>query len=214
MTQEAEHYNNSDIESTELSTSKSLMKKEPKRGIIYLSSIPPYMNVSKIREFFGEFGTIGRVYLQLSQKGSKNGEKVKKRRNVAKKFSEGWVEFERKSIAKKVAIHLNNTQVSNRKKSKQYDHIWNIKYLSSFKWTHLHERLAYEKAAKRQKLRAEITLAKKKSNFFSANLDKNKKNKTVVNKEYENIDTNVEQIDTDDIEQPDDREEFLKSLFS
>lgn len=44
-------------------------KKPPKRGIIYLSSIPPYMNVTRIREFFSEFGTVGRVYLQLADKG-------------------------------------------------------------------------------------------------------------------------------------------------
>ncbi|KAJ8969479.1 hypothetical protein NQ314_001742 [Rhamnusium bicolor] len=65
------------------------------------------------------------------------------------KFTEGWVEFERKSIAKKDAALLNNIQVNNRKKSKQYDYIWNNKYLSNFKWTHLHERLAYEKAARK-----------------------------------------------------------------
>lgn len=45
-------------------------KKPPKRGIIYLSSIPPYMNVTRIREFFSEFGTVGRVYLQLADKGT------------------------------------------------------------------------------------------------------------------------------------------------
>lgn len=45
------------------------LKKQPKRGIIYLSTIPPYMNVSKIREVFSEFGTVGRVYLQLAEKG-------------------------------------------------------------------------------------------------------------------------------------------------
>lgn len=45
-------------------------KKAPKRGIIYLSCIPPYMNVTKIREFFNEFGTVGRVYLQLADIGN------------------------------------------------------------------------------------------------------------------------------------------------
>lgn len=36
-----------------------------KRGIIYLSTIPPLMTVAKIREIFGQYGEIGRVYLQL-----------------------------------------------------------------------------------------------------------------------------------------------------
>lgn len=53
-------------------TSAQNTKKEPKRGIIYLSSIPPYMNVTKIREYFGEFGTVGRVFLQLADTTSNN----------------------------------------------------------------------------------------------------------------------------------------------
>ncbi|XP_057663302.1 activator of basal transcription 1-like [Diorhabda carinulata] len=200
----------------EPSTSIGKVKKPAKRGIIYLSTIPPYMNVTKIRDFFSEFGTVGRIYLQLADKELKydGKDKTKKKRKVAKKFTEGWVEFEKKSIAKKVAALLNNTQVSNRKKSKQYDHIWNMKYLSNFKWTHLHERLAYEKAARRQKLRAEIQLAKKKSNFFASNIEKTKKNKTVVNKEFENIEDNFEKNSSEekskDIE---DRKQFLRSLF-
>lgn len=39
--------------------------KLPKKGIIYLSTIPPYMDVTRIREYFEEFGKVGRVYLQL-----------------------------------------------------------------------------------------------------------------------------------------------------
>lgn len=50
-------------------SSNQKIKKEPKRGIIYLSTIPPYMNVTLIREYFGEFGTIGRVFLQLADTG-------------------------------------------------------------------------------------------------------------------------------------------------
>ncbi|KRT79040.1 RNA binding protein, partial [Oryctes borbonicus] len=135
------------------SSTKSIERKPPKRGIIYLSTIPPYMNVTKIREIFSEFGTVGRVYLQLADM---DHDEKSKRRRIGKKFTEGWVEFEKKSVAKKVTQMLNNQQVSNRKKSKHYDCIWNIKYLSGFKWPHLNERLAYEKAARRQKLRAEI----------------------------------------------------------
>lgn len=100
--------------------------------------------------------------------------------------------------------------MSTRKKSKQYDSIWNIKYLSGFKWTHLHERLAYEKAARRQKLRAEIQLAKKKTNYFTANLDKHKKQKTVVNKEFEK--SKKEQKATEETTEK--RDDFLKSLFN
>lgn len=39
-------------------------KKKRKKGIIYVSNIPKHMNVTRIREFLGEYGKIGRVYLQ------------------------------------------------------------------------------------------------------------------------------------------------------
>nr|XP_023013730.1 activator of basal transcription 1-like [Leptinotarsa decemlineata] len=181
--------------------------KTPKKGIIYLSSIPPYMNVSLIKEVFSKFGTVGRIYLQLADKDMKDTKKEKSKRKKVSKFTEGWVEFERKSVAKKVVALLNNTQVSNRKKSKQYDHIWSMKYLSRFKWTHLHERLAYEKAARRQKLRAEIQLAKKKSTFFAQNLKK----KATNSKAFEHANTVEEEKKETDI--VDDRKQFLQDLF-
>lgn len=49
--------------------SKSQPVKKKKRGIIYLSSIPKYMNVIKVREIFAQYGEIGRVYLQLADHG-------------------------------------------------------------------------------------------------------------------------------------------------
>jgi len=181
-------------------------------GIIYLSSIPPYMNVTRIREVFGKYGTIGRVYLQLAHTEPRPGEKKSKKRNVAMKFTEGWVEFESKSLARRVAEELNNKQVSTRKKSKQYDSVWNMRYLSTFKWTHLHERLAYEKAARKHKLRAEVELAKKKTNFFTINLDKGKKKTPFVNKE---LPVAQEPMQLGEVaEDNGGRNDFLKTLFS
>ncbi|XP_022821530.1 pre-rRNA-processing protein esf2-like [Spodoptera litura] len=156
---------------------KALIKKKTrKRGIIYLSTIPPYMNVAKIREIFSEFGEVGRIYLQPS---AKPGEK---RKRVPNQFTEGWVEFQKKKIAKLVATKLNNTKIGTRKKSRYYDMIWNIKYIPRFKWIHLSERLAYERAALKQRLRAEISQAKKEAHYLQTNVEKSKKmkkNKTV-----------------------------------
>lgn len=53
--------------------------------------------------------------------------------------------------------------------------IWNIKYIPRFKWIHLSERLAYEKAAYKQRLRAEISQAKKEAQYLQANVEKSKR---------------------------------------
>ncbi|XP_026493697.1 uncharacterized protein LOC113398952 [Vanessa tameamea] len=164
---------NSDIENSvdDISENDKLLakKKTRKRGIIYLSTIPPYMNVAKIREIFSQYGDVKRIYLQSS---AKPGEK---RKRVPNLFSEGWVEFEKKKIAKSVAANLNNTQIGSRKKSRYYDMIWNIKYIPRFKWIHLSERLAYERAAMKQRLRAEISQAKKEAHYLQNNIEKSKK---------------------------------------
>ncbi|XP_012274224.1 activator of basal transcription 1 isoform X1 [Orussus abietinus] len=150
--------------------------KKKKRGIIYLSTIPKYMNVTKIREIFSAYGELGRVYLQLAEQELNEKKKLKKKKKTpSKHFTEGWVEFESKKRAKYVAATLNNTQISTRKKSKFYDMMWNIKYLPRFKWVHLCERLAYERAVHKQRLRAEIAQAKREVNFFSYNVDRSKK---------------------------------------
>lgn len=59
-----------EIQPSEEENSKTPTKKQLKKGIIFLSSLPPYMNVSQIRELFNEYGKVGRVYLQLAEKGS------------------------------------------------------------------------------------------------------------------------------------------------
>lgn len=40
-----------------------------------------------------------------------------------------------------------------------------------FKWTHLSERLAYERAVRKQRMNTEIAQAKREANFFSHNVD-------------------------------------------
>ena len=44
-----------------------------------------------------------------------------------------------------------------------------------FKWTHLSERLAYEKAVHHQRLRTEISQAKREADFFKSNVEKSKR---------------------------------------
>lgn len=196
--------------------------KKVKRGIIYLSTIPKYMNIMMIREMFSAYGKVGRIYLQLADNETQSAKHKKKSKKVVKHFTEGWIEFESKKVAKFVADTLNNTQVSTRKKSKFYDVMWNIKYLPRFKWIHLSERLAYERAVHKQRLLTEIAQAKREINFFSYNVDRSKK---LRRKQKQGEETafelpEVKQRDTDneirsrkEETRVDDRTEFLKSIF-
>ncbi|XP_014092349.2 uncharacterized protein [Bactrocera oleae] len=146
-------------------------KKKRKKGIIYISNIPKHMNVTRMREILGEYAQLGRLYLQPEKLPGGN-DKKKKRKRLARHFTEGWVEFESKRAAKQIVEHLNNKQISTRKKSQFYDYMWSMKYLPRFKWVHLTERMNYEQAVHKQRLHTEVSQARKETTFFQNNLDK------------------------------------------
>ncbi|EST08657.1 Zinc finger, C2H2, LYAR-type [Kalmanozyma brasiliensis GHG001] len=157
-----------------LSTSEleAFQKKQRKLGIVYISRIPPGMTPAKVRHILSNFGELGRIYLH--QDSTKPGES-KKRSSVAH-YSEGWVEFTSKKVAKAAAEMLNAQPIgglaaSNSKKSgsgggsskmgkssKRFaDDVWTMKYLKGFKWHMLSEQMAQERASHAARLRTELS---------------------------------------------------------
>jgi len=147
---------------------KSKKKKMKEAGIIYLSRIPAYMSVKVIREMLGQYGEIGRLFLQPNEKANKKKNRM---------FTEGWIEFTDKKVAKLIASSLNNKQVGGKRRSPWYEEMWNIKYLHRFKWEHLNERLAYERAVHSQRMRTEISQVKKETNFYIQNVERTERQK-------------------------------------
>lgn len=94
--------------------------------------------------------------------------------NSGKNFTEGWVEFEDKADAKRVAAMLNGQQMGGKRRSAHYFDLWNIKYLPKFKWDHLTEEINYQKAVREQKLAAEVSAAKRERDFYLSRVDKAK----------------------------------------
>lgn len=63
--------NNSEVELLSNSSNEAQVKKK-KKGIIYISSIPKFMNVTILRELLGEYARIGRIFLQPGKLTSKD----------------------------------------------------------------------------------------------------------------------------------------------
>lgn len=82
--------------------------------------------------------------------------------------------FQDKRVAKRLAASLNNMPVGGKRRSKAREALWNLKYLHRFKWIHLSEQIAYEKAIRQQKLRTEISQAKRQAENFVAQIEKGK----------------------------------------
>ncbi|XP_010921853.1 pre-rRNA-processing protein ESF2 isoform X2 [Elaeis guineensis] len=141
-----------------------------KRGVCYLSRVAPHMDPSHIRQILSQYGDIQRIYLvpedptaqvQRKQAGGFRG----------KEFSEGWVEFTKKSVAKRVANMLNGEQIGGKRRSSFYYDIWNIKYLSKFKWDDLISEIAEKNRVREQKLSLEISAAKRERDFYMSKVE-------------------------------------------
>ncbi|KAM7444753.1 Activator of basal transcription 1 [Porites harrisoni] len=156
-----------------MADSKKETKTKTTPGVVYLSRLPPFMKPAKIRNIFSQYGEVGRLFLQPEDVAVRK--KRKKHGGSGRKlFIEGWIEFKDKRVAKAVALSLNNTTIGGKKGGYYHDDIWNIKYLPKFLWGHLSEKIAYEKATKEQRMRTEISQAKREANFYIQNVEKGK----------------------------------------
>ena len=83
-----------------------------------------------------------------------------------RRFVNGWVEFQDKRKAKRAALLLHNTPIGGSKRSKIHYDLWNIKYLSGFKWSDLAERKDHEKRMRETVLREELGEARRETTFY------------------------------------------------
>uniref|UniRef100_A0A182M6Y2 Activator of basal transcription 1 n=1 Tax=Anopheles culicifacies TaxID=139723 RepID=A0A182M6Y2_9DIPT len=142
-----------------------LKKKKRKAGVIYICSIPKHMNVTVLRTLLEPFGEIGRIFLQPAQKDGKVRMKTAQGKRALVQYTEGWVEFLDKRVAKAIVPLLNMRPITNKKKSVFRDMLWSMKYLSGFQWVHLNERLAYERAVAKEKMREQIEQIRKEVSY-------------------------------------------------
>ncbi|XP_075389209.1 activator of basal transcription 1-like [Tenrec ecaudatus] len=156
-------------------------KKRVVPGIVYLGHLPPRFRPLHVRNLLSAYGEVGRVFFQpedgfvrrKKKKAAAAGEK--KSSKYSKDYTEGWVEFRDKRVAKRVAASLHNTPMGARRRSPfRYD-LWNLKYLHRFTWSHLSEHLAFERQVRRQRLRAEVAQAKRETDFYLRSVERGKR---------------------------------------
>ncbi|KAG6576222.1 pre-rRNA-processing protein ESF2 [Phytophthora cinnamomi] len=148
-------------------------EKAERRGVVYIARVPPFMKPEKLRSLLAKYGELNRIYLVPEDKVL-HKKRVSAGGNRRQKYTEGWIEFEDKKVAKRVAKMLNTTQIGGRKRDYYHDDMWNLKYLKGFKWDHLTEKIAYESRIRDQKLRMEIAQAKKENEAYLERVDQSK----------------------------------------
>jgi ESF2/ABP1 family protein len=145
-----------------------------KRGVVYMARVPPRMNPAKVKQLLGGFGLVTRVFL-VEEDAAVRKRRRKNGNSGAKRYVEGWIEFEKKKIAKHVAMSLNNTEISNQKRNVHYGDLWNLKYLHKFLWEHLTEKVAYERRVREQKLRVELMHSRRENAAYTQLVETGKK---------------------------------------
>ncbi|KAG7671282.1 putative Pre-rRNA-processing protein ESF2 [Nannochloris sp. 'desiccata'] len=158
---------------------EKLKKKYERRGIVYISRLPPHLKPQKLRHMLEQHAPLGRLYLAPEDPLTR---KKRKQRggNSGKNFTEGWVEFEDKADAKRIAAMLNGQQMGGKRRSAHYFDLWTIKYLPKFKWDHLTEEINYQKAVREQRLAAEVAAAKRERDFYLSRVDKAKAVESII----------------------------------
>ncbi|EAS06109.1 Pre-rRNA-processing protein esf2, putative (macronuclear) [Tetrahymena thermophila SB210] len=167
-------------------------KKQQQKGVCYLSRIPPYMKATYIRKLLEPYG-IERVYL-AAEDDRKRKMRIKNGGNKRRCYTEGWVEFKDKRIAKRVALSLNCTKMVQKTRNFYGEDLWNIKYLPKFKWENLTERLNYQNRVRKEKLQQELQISKKEQDFYRQQLDQSKKVQAVEKRKLDKNQTKVQNI--------------------
>jgi ESF2/ABP1 family protein len=157
-------------------TQKQLLKSQKaakKTGVIYISRIPPFMKPATLKHYLTPYGTIGRVFLTPEDPVAQK-QRVRNGGNKKKSFTDGWVEFSSKKDAKAAAETLNGNIIGGKKGNFYHDDMWNMKYLTGFKWSHLTEQIANENAERAARLRAEVARTRRENKSFVEDVERSK----------------------------------------
>lgn len=151
---------------------------EDRRGVVHLPSLPWLMRIEKLRHLLEKHGEVGRIYLvpeSAADRKQRRGNRSNKTR-----YTEGWVEFADRKVARRVAEALNGTTIGGKKRRNYHrDEMWCMKYLPRFKWHDLVEAKAYRTRVRKVRFEQKASQARRENNWFLENVEKAKKRRFV-----------------------------------
>ncbi|PGH02458.1 ESF2/ABP1 family protein [Blastomyces parvus] len=153
-------------------------RKKNKTGVIYFSSLPPYLKPSALKSLLTQrgFSPITKIFLSpyVPPNGSSSTTAKRASSNRRRTYTDGWVEFASKRTAKICAETLNATIVGGKKGGWYHDDVLNIKYLKGFKWADLMEQVQRERAEREARKRIEDARARREEKAFLAGVERGK----------------------------------------
>ncbi|KAH8429449.1 RNA-binding ATPase activator ESF2 [Aspergillus melleus] len=159
--------------STDKTKPEKKEKKKKKPGVVYLSSLPPYMKPFALKSLFETrgFGPITKVFLSPEVRPASA---PRRRSNKRKTYSDGWVEFASKKTAKICAETMNASIIGGRKGSWYHDDILNVKYLTGLRWDDLVDQIQRERKEREARQRIEDARTRKEDQVFLEGVEQGK----------------------------------------
>ena len=157
-------------------TKKNLVATEraaKRSGVVYLSRVPPFMKPTKLRSLLEPYGEINRIF-QTPEDPASHTRRVRNGGNKKRSYSDGWVEFVNKADAKQACELLNGRTIGGKKGTYYHDDVWNLKYLTGFKWHNLTQQITEENAERASRLKAEISKTTRENKEFVQNVERAK----------------------------------------
>lgn len=154
-------------------TSTNPQKPTSKPGVIYLSSLPPYMPPRLVRHLLAPHGTITNLFL-TPEPPSLKARRKKLGGNTKRKYTDGWVEFSRRKDAKRCAEAINGATVGGKKGGWYRDDVWNVRYLRGFGWGDLMEGVRREEREREERVRVGVRREGRERGAFLEGVDRAK----------------------------------------
>lgn len=142
-------------------------KRKPKRsrGVVYMSRVPPGLDVGIVRSILSRIGPIHRVWLR-----AESAAKVAERRSLGGRrragFSDGWVEFGRAADAEAAAEMLNGQPMTGvTRRGKFENDLWCIRFLKGFSWDDLVDESCGTRRERVLRVKSEVAAARRERAF-------------------------------------------------
>lgn len=151
-------------------------KKKCSSGVVYISRIPPGMDVNGLRSLIGKVGSINRVWLRPESEESLNSRRELGSSRRRGEFEDGWIEFVRRKDAKRAVQLLNGRAMRGGKREGRWaNDLWCLRYLRGFEWKDLiEETVGGGKGAGRErvlKLREEVGAARRERGYVEEKVE-------------------------------------------
>lgn len=146
-------------------SSSKLRKRKGKRGVVYLSRVPPGLDIGIVRSILGRVGPLGRVWLRAEEK-----ETVAARRSIGGRrragFTDGWVEFLRCADAESAVELLNGQPMTGATRRGRFENdLWCLRLLPDFKWDDLVDEACGTRRERVLRVKSEVAASRRERSF-------------------------------------------------